>query len=268
MRMRKVAVGLITFIFTYTACGPATTMTADGYPVSAYEAAGVFFSQTRVINVEIAYEPGAVPYTGTVSSGLQAWQILKDNIKALYQGRSIQPVINVPTDFSGMTQIPSQNKSSWTKLDIYNVGDKYRKLKSNDAESDFIIVFLKGYYNDGTATQTSVIGVSVGGTTVVGIFKDVITASGSSGGSLGSDTAKYVEQSTMVHELGHALGLVNNGLPMKAPHVDHSTHCTNPNCVMYWQNQGTASLQAFVNKLKAGSDVMYGPECLQDAQQY
>ena len=103
------------------------------------------------------------------------------------------------------------------------------------------------------------------GTTVIAMFKDVITASG------GTVTQKYVEQATLIHEAAHALGLVNNGLPMVATHHDsaHGAHCDNSNCVMYYLNEGTSDLATFVaTYILSGSAVMFDDKCLNDARTY
>ena len=82
---------------------------------------------------------------------------------------------------------------------------------------------------------------------------------------------RYVEQSTLVHESGHAIGLVNNGLPMTSTHEDtaHRAHCSNPDCVMYWQNEGSDALKTFVlNRLNNPSLVMYDQACLKDVTSF
>ncbi|HEY1079471.1 MAG TPA: hypothetical protein VGE46_05215, partial [Bdellovibrio sp.] len=82
---------------------------------------------------------------------------------------------------------------------------------------------------------------------------------------------KYVEQSTLVHEMGHALGFVNNGVTLASAHQDtaHGAHTTNPNCVMYWQNEGASDLASFVqNFITNNTTVMWGAEVLQDARNF
>ncbi len=98
------------------------------------------------------------------------------------------------------------------------------------------------------------------------MFKEVVA--GSSAAAL---VRKFVEQSTIVHEMGHAFGLVNNGVPMTTSHQDsaHGAHCTNQDCVMYYLNEGAGDLKTFVqNYLISGQTVMYGSECLNDTRSY
>jgi len=52
-------------------------------------------------------------------------------------------------------------------------------------------------------------------------------------------TSEEVAGAALVHEAGHLLGLVNNGVPMVAPHedTDHPAHDLDPKSIMYWYVQ-------------------------------
>ncbi len=71
---------------------------------------------------------------------------------------------------------------------------------------------------------------------VIAMFKDVIASTNS---LTNPNTSRYVEQSTIVHEVAHAIGLVNNGISLTSAHQDspHGAHCTNDRCVMYYTNE-------------------------------
>lgn len=74
-----------------------------------------------------------------------------------------------------------------------------------------------------------------------------------------------------MHELGHAIGLVNNGIPMSSPHQDaeHGAHTTNNECVMYWLNEGPSGLRDFVAQyIVSGETLMWGPQVLSDAEAF
>lgn len=77
----------------------------------------------------------------------------------------------------------------------------------------------------------------------------------------------FVEQSALAHELGHAIGLVDRGLPLESPHGDleHPLHCANPDCVMYYLNEGVWDLRDFVlNTFNMGPAVLFDEACLMD----
>jgi hypothetical protein len=79
--------------------------------------------------------------------------------------------------------------------------------------------------------------------------------------------SRFVEQTTLVHELGHAVGLVNRGVPLASQHHDaeHGAHCTDDRCVMYYANEGASDLSQFVSEyVTSGDTIVFGADCLAD----
>jgi hypothetical protein len=75
----------------------------------------------------------------------------------------------------------------------------------------------------------------------------------------------------MVHELGHAVGLVNVGVPLTSPHQDlpNGAHCTSQSCVMYFANEGVADMTAYAQQyVLTGNTILLGPECLADVDAF
>jgi predicted Zn-dependent protease len=210
------------------------------------------------IKVSVYYESGAEPFTGGYAT-IKYWDLLQKNLEALFQSRATLPTMTVPKELTDMTNIPSNNKSTWSIDDVLSLS------KTLPAESGltFKVIFVNGLAQQGD----NIIGFHISGTQIIVIFKDVIKKTG-------ADTdlvPKYVEQSTLVHEMGHALGLVNNGLPMQSPHQDvaNGAHCNKTDCVMYYANEGASSMTAFASKAAANlSVVMFDQQCLNDAHAY
>lgn len=214
----------------------------------------------KEIRVKVFYEEGAQPYTEGIGE-IKIWNLLELNLKALFEGRHI--TVNVPKELSEMTKLVGQEKMSWTPTQVLEL-DQNTSLPAPVGSNTFHIYFLKGR----AAENAHIIGYHITGSKVLVVFKDVITSMG-----LGLDqlVPRYVEQATLVHEMGHAIGLVNNGLPMVSPHQDHAhgAHCDNPNCVMYYSNEGSSSMLKFANKIISEmSVIMFGPKCLNDARSF
>ncbi len=250
------------------ACAKDVDVRSVKLPLNPYETSTNYFTKTTTLTVQVAYETGQEPYADGASLTISGntfpiWQVLEENLNALYLGRTPYPVIVVPKQLADMKKLPVMNKAKWTANDIIELSQKIRLSYSTSTDTYFWVVFLGGIFTEDGIDRPTTIGVSVGGTTVIAIFKDVVRGSGNAA------VQRYVEQSTLVHELGHSLGLVNNGLPMKATHDDPANghHCANPDCVMYWLNEGRSDLVQFAIRMSAtGNVIMYDQQCLDDAR--
>ena len=223
------------------------------------------YSTVSSITVHVAYEFDAAPFTGAFPDGSQYWSVLENNLHAIFLGRIIEPELSIPRDLAGMEQIPDQNQTSWTTVQVFNLAKSTWDTPQTSTSAEFYVLFLNGYFSDKDEVNKQVIGISIVGTPVIAVFKDAIRESGYT-----AFFYRIMEQTTLVHEFGHAVGLVNSGLPMVLDHEDteHINHCTNEECVMYWQNDGT-SLNFFIQRIvNSPSDVIFGPECLDDASSF
>ncbi len=212
------------------------------------------------LKVQVYYEPGAEPYTDVALTGLpilKVWNVLDKNLKAMFPTKNVI----VPMDLIQMSPISAKNKSTWTNQEIYDLGSSVGSVSAGDT-TVLNVFFLKGKADQGS----NIIGLHISNTQTMAIFKEVIE--GTSSGLPGDPVPKYVEQGTLVHEIGHAVGLVNNGISMVTSHEDtaHIRHCNNPKCVMYWQNEGNASaLASFLQTRINNPDlVMLDEACLKD----
>jgi hypothetical protein len=226
-----------------------------------------YFQSATSVSLEIWYEPSAAPFVGAMgSSGRSYWSIVQDNLSEIFKYRSAPPALRVPTQLSEMHVLADQSKANWLATEIVALSAANSLPKSDAKEARFYVYFLKGYYNSGSGSDPSVVGVHLSGTPIIAIFKDVVK---STGYNPAGPVPKFVEQSTLVHELGHALGFVNNGVPVTSSYQDtaNGAHSLNKDCVMYWQNEGVADLSLFIQKFLTSSNfVMWGPEVLADAQ--
>lgn len=259
----------ILFLFSLVQNCSVTTQNSSGV-IYLYSSAqpSVYFSTTTDFNLEIYYESGAEPYVGQNNQSRNLWSILQDNLEAALQYKSKDVTLNIPTQLNEMTDLGTFNKSNWKAEEIIDLHAKNLNQKPNNSRAVFYIYFLNGYFHDGQSENRNVIGVNLSGTPVVAMFKAVIRATGANPNGW---VPRYVEQSTLVHEMGHALGLVNNGIPLSSQHQDkeHGAHTLNEDCVMYWQNEGASGLASFVQKYIVDSNsIMWGPEVLKDVENF
>lgn len=224
-----------------------------------------FYRSVSTIEVEVAYEPDAAPYT-ILPNGDNIWLFTQTNIEALFDGRDLPVSVTVPPNLAAMQQIPDQNRDNYSAQDIVNLANRFRQGTNTETSGNLWVVFVDGYFKQNDTLRTNVLGVNITGTSITAVFKPVIENSG-----LLTAQRRYVEQNTVVHELGHGLGLVNSGLPLTNDHHDEANggHCDNEDCVMFWQNQGVANLSSFINQMGMSQfSVVFGPECLQDSRAF
>lgn len=217
--------------------------------------------QAKKIEIKVFYEIGAEPFTeGPL--GFKFWNILSENLEALFPHLPAGQIL-VPKDLTHMSKISKKNKTSWSAADVQELASSLGASSQNEI-SRFNIFFVNGFSNQGE----SVIGFHVTGTNTMVVFKDVIKNSGQDPLGL---VPKYVEQATLIHEMGHAVGLVSNGVPTTSSHHDssHGHHCSNPECVMYYTNEGLSSMIEFLKRAgMTGSSVMFDKGCLDDTKKY
>lgn len=225
-------------------------------------------TEMKNLHVRVYYEPGAEPYAGNNSRSQPVWGLLEQNIREVFTTRNQVITLNVPKELAQMNLLPAQNKTDWSANEIDSFAKTLGVPTSTNDTSFFTIVFLKGAFNSGEAISNTVLGVSLAGTTTIAIFKDAIQLLGPSSESL---TVKFGEQATLVHEMGHALGVVANGVNAVEDHHDeaHGSHCSNSNCVMYWMNEGNKDLLQFIQGIvQEGNVTLYGSQCLDDIKAY
>lgn len=225
------------------------------------------FSTVETIDVNVAYEPGAEPFAGTLTAfpGFKYWSLLEENLEALFASRTNVPEVSVPRELADMIRMSDRNRDSWTVGQVVSLANDLWDMTETSRAAEYYVLFLNGYYDDGEKVQENVIGISLGDTPVIAIFKEVITSS-----KYSFFNSAIMEQGTLVHEFGHCLGLVEFGIPMAIDHQDpeHPYHCINSRCAMNWQFEG-GDMSAFsMMFVETGTVIMFCDECLEDTTAY
>lgn len=260
------------FLFLFLAsCGNDDSAISKHVKINKTQTAGnlkALLSSAKKISVDVIYEAGAQPYIGNNFRNKPYWSVFETNVKAIYEARGMDVEVVVPLEISDMKLIDVQNKDSWTVSEIEALAKANKNIQSTNSHATIQAVFVQGYFKSSDGVNQNVVGINITGTTIIAIFKDVIKNMNKNDDGA---AAKFMEQSTLVHEFGHAIGLVNNGVKQVSSHHDseHGAHCSNSDCVMYWQNEGASEMYDYiVNYLVSGREVMYDAHCMEDITSY
>lgn len=221
----------------------------------------VFDPAITRVDVEIDYETGSAPYTGPVVGFGDSFDLSIANLERLFSGTK---ELIVPTTLAGMEDIGAVADEELTVSDILGLADQHRDRSDSATEKTYYLVWVSGNFANGDGVQNGVLGVSLGDTGVIAMFKDVIESTGS---VVVPDLERFVEQSVLIHEMGHALGLVENGVPTIADHHDaeHGAHCIDDRCVMFWLNEGASDMAQFARDFVIDNDaILFDDDCLAD----
>ncbi|MEC9439675.1 MAG: hypothetical protein VYE40_01090 [Myxococcota bacterium] len=237
---------------------PGNNQTGNNTSPRIIDREGLFALGVESVTLEIDYQAGAEPYTsfGILGTSGSPFRLTRANIEALFSVTT--PALTIPTEISQMQEVTDVSGEDFDVDTILAIASRWRDGYSTSTDRTFYIVFLDGYFNDDSGRREGVLGVSIGNTGVIAMFKPVIDSTSS---------PQYVEQTTLVHEFGHAAGLVNNGVDLVHDHQDeeHGKHCSNDDCVMYWANEGASNIGAFVSRYVLDPEtVIFDQDCLDD----
>ncbi len=185
--------------------------------------------------------------------------------------------LEIPSSVDQMARLDDVTKTDFTTQDLLDIAVKHRTQISAGNTAAYYFIWVNGYYSKDGQRNNAVLGVSVGDSGVIAVFKPALQDNlDTLVGPIDSPADKLalainsrlIEQMVMLHELGHAVGLVNDGLPMSAKHQDdgHGHHCSNPNCLMYWMNSRFNSVRQFVTThITSDASSVFDDACLADA---
>lgn len=156
------------------------------------------------------------------------------------------------------TTIDPPRSSKYDLTAIKKLEEKYRTRYSSGSEATMYFLFIDGEYA-ANSSGNYVLGVAYGATSMV-IFENSVAQFS---GGISQPSRSSLESAVAAHEIGHILGLVNNGSDMVNSHedTDHSRHCSNKDCLMYYQAETSDMLANFFGTLPSLDD-----NCIKDLQ--
>lgn len=191
--------------------------------------------------VQVQYLQGFAPTT-------QGLQHLRDFLEArLHKPGGVRIQVGLP--------LPSPGRATHTTAQVRAMQQQYRSAYTEGRTLALHLLYLDGAY-DGAP---NVLGIAYNNTSLA-IFAERIEQHT---GALGQPTFATVEGTVAQHEVGHLLGLVNNGTSMQAEHQDepNGEHCDDPDCLMYHAVRTTD----FIQNLLGGMPTL-DADCLADLQ--
>ncbi|MCW3105691.1 MAG: hypothetical protein JWQ09_197 [Segetibacter sp.] len=179
-----------------------------------------------ILNLEIQYSPGMKPQDQTVNNLVNF----------------LNTYLNKPGGINvTQKQVGSFGAPTATLQEVANFEDRNRSIYT---VGNTISIWI--YFADADYSVTDVAGISFWNTSIA-VFEKTLQAK--SGGVNQASRVK-VESGTLMHEMGHLLGLVNTGTTMVKPHEDasHKSHCSNTGCLMYYgiQTSGLMGLNGSI----------------------
>lgn len=249
--MKNVRVVLLLLLAFASACGQQKKIT-DYVRQQDIDSAEFFSDSVTEFAVDVYYEASAAPFTGPLTdSPERTWAITRQSFIEVFKTH-VRRKVSVPQDLPAMRAIPDNNIVSWDEKQLMALS-KSLDTPPVTGRATAKVIFIKGNYQG----QSTVLGIHFSGVKTAFVFKDGITLFAG-----GIPFQQRIEQATVVHELGHVIGLVNNGVPMVAPHEDseHPHHTTDPDDVMYWDLISTAT--------RSDRLILFGKKTLDDAHAF
>jgi hypothetical protein len=211
---------------------PFPTMPQDDALQESLPAALLWAHPYPDLLVEIDYVEGREPST-------LALDALRDTLRGVTDKAEI--VIAPPTLLPA-SDSRFQGGREWTREELADVHKAYFQARASDAFGDegtarVHVLYLNGRYPTGSTFHgtlpTSALGLQIRDALLM--FPDDLPTAQDEERPWGT----LYERSTLIHELGHAMGLVNHGIPMQRPHVaEDGVHSSNPRSVMAQGHRG------------------------------
>jgi predicted Zn-dependent protease len=201
-------------------------------------------SKYKSLVIEVNYAQNLAPNSQTLL-----------NLKNFLEARLNKP--NGVTIFSN--QIPTQTGSPFTSQEISDIENTVRTEYNDGDVLKLHMLFLNGNSNDDNGPN-KILGVAYRNTSCV-LFENSIQLFSD---QLTEPNRVDLETTVILHEVGHLLGLVNTGSNMVNNHLDtaHDKHCTNQNCLMFWQIENSG----IMNMMNNGNVPSLDANCLLDLQ--
>lgn len=179
-----------------------------------------------------------IDYPSGYGPNAEAKQVLVDALRQV-SGREASAIEVIEE-----AEIPVEPSKKYSVAEIRALEDEHRDRRTAGDTAVLYILYLAGGSSDDEG-DSRVLGLAYRGTSIA-IMKGNVKEASRSGLLSVRPEEKCVERAVLVHEFGHAAGLVNIGAPMVRSHEDpeHQGHSANKGSVMYYAVENTVDLLA------------------------
>lgn len=186
-----------------------------------------------------------------------------------------EPLVDKP---GGITVVEDGELSSlgsdhaWSFEELDALADDTFDLDAGGEAIKLHVMFIDGHHERDDTGQGQILGLAWNHTNIAmfGQTIDETCAAAVIPDLLREQLCAGAELAIWTHEIGHNLGLVDNGLAMvedhRDPDPDHGAHDGSEDCVMYFAYDGSAVVDRIRDRLITGGDSSMGfdDECLAD----
>lgn len=157
----------------------------------------------------------------------------------------LESVANKPDgiEFRHGETLPARG-GTWTDKDILDYADAHQDVKTSGKTAALHMLFLDGRYSNDQVLGVTFSTSDGSRSGPIAIFSQALK---DDCGPLCLSGTTPAFKAVTIHELGHAIGLVNNGVPMVNDHEDkgHPGHSSNNGDVMYYAAETSGIFNAF-----------------------
>ncbi|MEK6607426.1 MAG: hypothetical protein AABZ30_07180 [Myxococcota bacterium] len=158
---------------------------------------------------------------------------------------------------------------AYTFAELRELIDAHRSYARAEGEAAIHLLYVDGHFEDDTS-QSRVLGFAYGHSRIV-MFRASIDDGCEAALALVRDRVCNLAESTvLLHEVGHLLGLVDNGLPMVSDHKDeeHGAHDVDEDCIMYYLSETSQMIPLLIDNVTGGDESVtpFDDRCLEDLE--
>jgi len=160
---------------------------------------------------------------------------------------------------------------TWTFEELDALADETTDMQVDDETAKIHVMFVDGEY-ESEDDDATILGLAWRHRHIA-IFKETLEESCEQRGlpgPFGRRICARAEKTVWTHEVGHVIGLVDNGLEMVDDHRDaeHGKHCNNDECVMYWAQRTGDIFGRLRDRFERGNESALGfdDNCRQDIE--